>query len=40
MIERFCRWWCRMFHRHITLPFCGQYECLRCFRTYPVRWDV
>ncbi len=34
MIEHICRLWCRMFHRNITLPYQGKYDCLRCLRTY------
>ncbi len=35
MLERICRWYCRSFHKAITLPCNGQYECLRCLRTFP-----
>jgi len=34
MIERFCRWWCLKFHRNVTRPYQGKYDCLRCLRTY------
>jgi len=35
MIERILQSWCRRFHKRITTPFRGQYECLSCLRTYP-----
>jgi hypothetical protein len=38
MRERFARWICRHFHRAITRPVNGQYECLRCQRRFPVGW--
>ncbi len=36
MSEAIGRWWCRMFHRKITMPMHGEYECLRCARVFQV----
>ncbi len=36
LFERICRWWCRHFHRSITLPVNGQYFCMQCTRSYEV----
>ncbi len=34
MIESIARWWCRLFHKQITRPMCGQYGCVDCLRMY------
>jgi hypothetical protein len=33
-------WWCRLFHRSITLPVHGEYVCLICLRRYRVSWEI
>lgn len=40
MILRLQSWFCRTFHRQVTLPIHGRYTCLTCQRTYPVPWEV
>jgi hypothetical protein len=31
--------WCKMFHKNVSMPICGHYRCLRCNRIYPVPWE-
>lgn len=33
--EWLARRWCIYWHRRITLPYMGSYECLSCLRKYP-----
>ncbi len=32
--------WCRMAHREISWPVCGEYVCLNCLRRFRVRWGA
>jgi hypothetical protein len=34
------RFWCRHFHRSLTWPIHGKYECSTCGRAYSVPWDA
>lgn len=38
MIDRILRWHCRLFHRSISRPIRGKYECWKCQRIFRVGW--
>lgn len=37
-MTRIASWWCRHFHRSISLPVNGRYHCWVCLRSYTVDW--
>jgi hypothetical protein len=38
MLNRILEWLCVHFHRRVTRPVNGHYECLTCFRRYQAPW--
>jgi hypothetical protein len=40
LVERIAEAWCRNMHDGVMWPYRGHYQCRKCFREYPVEFEV